>query len=118
MRDLTYVNTDLSHFSCIDHFIVSKNMFDCIIYNFVVYDICNPSYHNLLLLTLSITSFNYIINARNTCTRDSKRTVIWRKASHENIAEYKSHLDEKLISIKLSNDTYNCDDLHCKSIQH
>ena len=24
VRDLTYVNTDLSHFSCIDHFIVSK----------------------------------------------------------------------------------------------
>ena len=27
-------------------------------------------------------------------------------------------MDEKLISIKLSNDTYNCDDIHCKSIQH
>ena len=118
VRDLTYVNTDLSHFSCIDHFIVSKNRFDCNINNCVVYDICNPSYHNLLLLTLSITSFNYIINARNTCTCDSKRTVNWKKASHENIADYKSHLDEKLISIKLSNDTYNCDDVHCKSIQH
>ena len=71
-----------------------KNMFDCIINNFVVYDICNSSYHNLLLLTLSITSFNYIINARNTCTRDSERTVNWKKASHEYIADYKSHLDE------------------------
>ena len=89
MRDLTYVNTDLSHCSCIDHFIASKNMFDCIINNFVVYDICNPSYHNLLLLTLYITSFNYIINVRNTCTRDSKRNVNWKKASHVNIAEYK-----------------------------
>ena len=118
VRDLTYVNTDLSHFSCIDHFIVSKNMFDCIINNYVVHDICNPSYHNLLSLTLSITCFNYIMNARNTCTRNSKRTCNWKKASHENIAEYKSHLDEKLISIKLSNDTYSCDDVHCKSIQH
>ena len=27
-------------------------------------------------------------------------------------------MDEKLISIKLSNDTYNCDDVHSKSIQH
>ena len=118
MRDHTYVNMDLSHFSCIDHFIVSKNMFDCIINNFVVYNICNPSYHNILLLTLFITSFNYIINAKNTFTRDSKCTVNWKKASHEYIAEYKSHLDENLISIKLSNDTYNCDDVHCKSIQH
>ena len=78
VRDLTYVNTDLSHFSCIYHFIVSKNMFDCII----VHDICNPSYHNLLLLTLSIICFNYIINTRNTCTHDSKRTCNWKKASH------------------------------------
>ena len=101
VRDLTYVNTDLSHFSCIDHFIVSKNMFDCIINNFVVHDICNPSYHNLLLLTLSITCFNYIINARNTCTRDSKRAVNWKKASHENIAEYKSHL-KKNVHCKLA----------------
>ena len=31
VRDLTYVNTDLSNFSCIDHFIVSKNRVDCII---------------------------------------------------------------------------------------
>ena len=50
-------------------------------------------------------------------TRDSKPTCNWKKASHENIAEYKSHLDEKSISIKLSNDTYNCYDVHCKSIQ-
>ena len=102
VRDLTYVKTDLSNFSCIDRFIVSKNMIDCIINNFVVHDICNPSYHNLLLLTLSITCFDNIFNARNTCTRDSKRTFNLKKASHENIAEYKSHLDEKLISIKLS----------------
>ena len=67
-------------------------MLDCIINNFVVHDICNPSYYNLLL---SITCFNYIINARNTCTHDSKRTCNWKKASHENIAEYKSHSDEK-----------------------
>ena len=95
VTDLTSVNTDFSNFSCIDHSIVSKNMFDCIIKNFVVHDICNPSYNNLLLLTLSITCFDYIINARNTCTRDSKRTCNWKKASHENIAEYKSRLDEK-----------------------
>ena len=118
VRDLTYVNTDLSNFSCIDNLIVSKNMFDCIINNFVVHDICNPSYHNLLLLTLYITCFNYIINARHACTRDCKCTCNWKKASHENITEYKSHLDEKLISIKLSNYTYNCDVVHCKSIQH
>ena len=36
-------------------------MFDCIINNFVVHDICNPSYHNLLWLTLSITCLKYII---------------------------------------------------------
>ena len=36
----------------------------------------------------------------------------------QNIYIYISHLDEKLISIKLSNDTYSCDDVHCKSIQH
>ena len=93
-------------------------MFDCIINNFVVHDICNPSYYNLLLLTLSITCFNYNINARNTCTCDSKRTCNWKKPSYENIAEYKLHLDEKCISIKLSNNTYCCDDVHCKSIQH
>ena len=94
VRDLTYVYTDLSDFACIDQFIVSKNMFDCTINNFVVHYICNSSYHNILLLTLSITYFNYIINARNTCTRDSKRTCNWKKASHENIAEYKSHWDK------------------------
>ena len=27
-------------------------------------------------------------------------------------------MDEKFISIKLSNNTYCCDDVHCKSIQH
>ena len=40
---LHYVNKDLSHFSCIDLFIVSQNMFDCIINNFIVHYICNPS---------------------------------------------------------------------------
>ena len=48
---------NVSNFSCSDHFIAYKNMFDCIINKCVVHDICNPSYHNLLLLTLSINCF-------------------------------------------------------------
>ena len=60
----TYCNFALHHFSCIDHFIMSKNVFDSISKHNVLSDVQNPSSHIILSL-----SFEFKINTLYTFTR-------------------------------------------------
>ena len=41
-KEFTYANMPLNHLSCIDHIIMTNNIFDCISDNFVLHDPCNP----------------------------------------------------------------------------
>ena len=59
----TYVNHSLQHKSCIDNFIVTKNIFDSIIGNIVLFEITNPSNHNGIQLT--ITCFDNAIYSQS-----------------------------------------------------
>ena len=69
----------LNHFSCIDHIIMTNNIYDCISDNFVLNDPCNPSNHNSLFLSISVTDFNNI-----TIVNSNKRinpSCVWSKAT-------------------------------------
>ena len=52
VRDYTYINHSLSHISCIDHFLVSQNVFHMITKNTINYDSINPSSQGLMELKL------------------------------------------------------------------
>ena len=52
-KEDTYCNFALNHFSCIDHFIVSDNVFNSLCSHDVFRDVINPSSHCLM-------SFNII----------------------------------------------------------
>ena len=60
-RGNTYNTLLMGHHSFIDHFFVSKNIFDCITINIIVdmYDGINPSNHSIILL-----SFKFIMKVR------------------------------------------------------
>ena len=51
--DFTYVNHSLSHKSCIDHFILSNNVYDHIVDNSVIFNSLNLSNHNIVELRIS-----------------------------------------------------------------
>ena len=53
-KDFTYVNIPLNFFSCIDHIVMSKNVFNYITDNFVLSDQCNHSSHNIVYMSISV----------------------------------------------------------------
>ena len=53
-KDNTYNNFSLNHFSSIDHFIITHNIYDSIISNNVINEVTNPSNHNAILLSFSL----------------------------------------------------------------
>ena len=70
-KDFTYVNMSLSPFSCIDHIIMSKNVFNYITDNFVSSDPCNNSSHNIVYMSISVTEFYRITQI------DCNQTLQW-----------------------------------------
>ena len=107
-KNYTYVNHSLQHKSCIDHFIVTKNIFDPIIGNMVLFETTiNPSNHNGIQLT--ITCFdNAIYSQSNRLQSDRKPNLACHKATDANYKAYKSNLDQQLIAIEQNVDLYYC----------
>ena len=59
-KEFTYANMSLNQFSCIDHIIMTNNIYDCTSDNFFLNDRCYPSIHNILFLSITVTDFNNI----------------------------------------------------------
>ena len=118
LKDYSYVNHSLQHKSCIDHFIVTKNIFDSIIGNMVLFETTTPSNHNDIQLT--ITCFdNAIYSQSNRLQSDRNPKIAWHKATLSfNYKAYKSNLDQQLIAIEQTLDLYCCFDYNCKCIDH
>ena len=107
----------MQHKSCIDHFIVTKNIFDPIIGNMVLFETTNPSNHNGIQLT--ITCFdNAIYSQSNRLQSDRKPNLACHKATDANYKAYKSNLDQQLIAIEQNVDLYYCYNYNCKCIDH
>ena len=112
-KDFTYVNMSLNHFSCIDHIIMSKNVFTYITDNFVLSDPCNHSSHNIVYMSISVTDFYRITQI------DCNQTVhIWSKATSKQIEQYQLCLNNKLRAIDQMSSAYVCTDVYCTSMEH
>ena len=115
-KEFTYANMPLTHFSCIDHIIMTNNIYDCISDNFVLHDPCNPSNRNIVFLSITVTDFNNI-----TIVNSNKRinpSCVWSKATDIHIEQYQLCLDNKLSAIDLQNSAYFCKDIHCECLKH
>ena len=118
--EYTYVNHALGHKSIIDHFIVTRNIFDVIEANYVINEPTNPSSHNIVLL--SITSFIHdklFINRvlpNNIHVREP--ICAWDKASSVNIDQYRHALEYRLSAIDIDMGVFRCSNNKCQSIEH
>ena len=116
-KDFTYVNQRLSHKSCIDHFILSNNVYDHIVDNSVIFDSLNLSNHNIV--ELRISCFNNKVYSRSAQMHSAKTpNYAWYKSTSINLANYRSVLDNSLNAIKQNQNVLYCTDIKRKSIQH
>ena len=65
-KDFTYTNLSLNQFSCIDHIITTRNVFDSILENVLICDTLNMSNHNIVYMSIAINNFTNIVNVE-TC---------------------------------------------------
>jgi hypothetical protein len=115
-KDYTYTNLSLNHNSCIDHFVVSDNIFQVINNNNVIYDVDNVSNHNIVLLDVNI-SVVHLSDDSQYVNIDKKRCD-WTKASNANIVSYKDELDCRLSNVNIPNDLIQCNNVTCQSENH
>ena len=69
----TYVNLDLNHRSCIDHFLVSMNIFHAVLRSYVVESVDNHSHHHPIRLKAKL---NIILNTSVTRKHNSTEPFI------------------------------------------
>ena len=117
--DFTYNNFALNHKSCIDHFIVSRNVYDNIHLNHVICDPTNLSNHNSIELVIDNfqTPINLIDSSCNDPLKQSTHCN-WSKATQIHTCNYAANLDQVLQSIDTSNDIFTCNDLCCTNATH
>lgn len=111
----TYCNLALNHFSCIDHFIVSQNVFDCILSHHVICQVENPSTHNIVSLSLDICIHHSTLLPKPKMLHNIPCN--WSKASPEDINRYTQILNNKLNVIAVPDCMY-CTNCHCRNVEH
>ena len=115
-KDNTYCNLSLNHFSTIDHFLVTHNVFDCITANKVINEVTNPSTHCFIYM-----SFNFNVNLRPIPIEKAihnNSNYLWSAASSGDLVNYNNILNDKLSSIFISNDLLLCTNCNCSSNFH
>lgn len=111
--DFTY-HFGLQRFSCLDHFLLSPVLFDeCVDGIFAVHSVDNMSDHEPVVLQLSLK----IEVSQNREIAHVPR-ISWRKASPDQVVNYKNVLSSNLKSIYLPVKTLLCNDIHCSNPVH
>ena len=117
MKDYTYTNYALDHRSCIDHFVVSRNIYDSITANYVVLDALNPSTHNIVVLcSVCDTMSNY--KKEDMINHNTVYKCAWNKSTDDNIIMYKDTLNSALSHINIPHNAINCSDVLCRDAIH
>ena len=115
-KEFTYTNLALNHFSCIDHFITTHNIFDCIIDNVVIYDAQNSSSQNIVYFCIGVSNFKHMIDSK--CNSSHIPNSNWSKAGVEHIEQYQFKLNNSLSLIDVNMPAINCHNWHCECAEH
>ena len=118
-NDFTFESPN-GHRSLIDHFLLSNNFADTHSLSCLVrYDGDNLSDHNALSLIvslpLSVDDHNGIVHNQDV----SMPHIVWRKATEENLHNYRSNLHFRLQALNLALNCSSCsDEACCERISH
>jgi exonuclease III len=95
--------------SCIDHFMMTRNVFDEIVEVTTIDDVQNTSMHCPVKMTIALVADNNDVVERAEATPK----VQWSKATDEELLQYRRALDMQLASVELP-DALLCDNTLCQ----
>ncbi len=113
----TFVSPDERAKSCIDHFILSPNMFSCIKAVCVIDHVLNPpgSWHRPIVLNVAMPTK---MDMKIQCFMNQKESISWNKVQQVHYDNYKIRLGQMLEHITMPIEALECGDLMCEKIEH
>ena len=115
VQDSTYVNLDLNQESCIDHYILTHNLYECVLSSFVYDSSLNPSHHRPVHLCIKIPVYHCDSSVGSGNVEPS---VDWAKVNDFHIKAYQSYLDSLLADIDINDTALHCKDVNCNCSLH
>ena len=110
----TYVNHALGHYSCIDHIVMSLNVFTEVKLCDIIRCSTNPSSHYLVSIHVDeVTSRNE--SNRFRCNEEGP---LWDKVTQIEVSNYQNVLDQMLNTIVHENDIISCQNVNCVDNSH
>ena len=101
--------------SCVDHFVMSENMFSNINNCNVDTNPLNPSDHKEVVMEINYDPTAVVVDSDND---NRPKSVAWHKVESDQINEYKTVMDELIDAAGLKNDILKCTDLMCNDSNH
>ena len=112
--EYSYFNTTYNTFTIIDHFIVTKHLYDSIVKHYSLCDeVDNQSDHCPIVLSLNIDVCKTIHSP--TVHRSRKQ---WNRASESDKSIYRNELDNCLKCIHVPIESINCNNMLCNEYVH
>ena len=111
----TYINDSLHATSCLDHFLMSSNVFDSLRSCCVNTNPLNPSDHRDISVQINTTVISH-----NTAEYQVslKNKVAWHKVTEDDINEYKKYMDDLIDNIDIDPNFSVCTDPLCDDSNH
>ena len=110
----TYANFALDHFSRVDHFVMSNNMFECLKSCSVNTSPLHPSDHRDIFVDFHLQSDYQGRNVAR-CTKDK---VAWHRVNDEDVQQYKLCMDGLLHDFVTDPGALACNDPLCHDSSH
>ena len=110
----TYINLNLGHFSCIDHFLINEPLFYSIIEHRVHSDPMNVSSHCLV----SIVCSGVLNQMHSNPDRSRVGGPAWQSANTEQKIQYREALNDLLNSVELDENLLDCTGYPCENQDH
>ena len=102
--------------SCIDHFLISENLYDTLAGGEVRHDSINPSNHNVITLNIDCQISRILLDDVTPVNATDK--CVWYKANSDDIESYQTDLNNLLTQIEVPYDVINCHDTLCQNQCH
>ena len=113
----TYYSEMSDATSCVDHFLLSENLFNGINCCYVDDNPLNPSDHREVVINFDYDMNSNIAQAEVASSRGPPG-VAWHRVEQDHIVEYQSIMDEMLNFVDVNNNALHCDDPLCSNEGH
>ena len=110
----TYFSDINDSTSCIDHFVMSANVFDNLSSCYVNDNVLNPSDHRDIVVEIN----RVVTDCNDNVHFTRKHSIAWHKVGSDHINEYKQELDLALDSVDINYNHISCNDPECSNSSH